>query len=593
MIIDSIDIRHAMGARRVQLDLPRPVTLFAGKNGAGKSSTAEAVRLALGDDPVRVALKKDYSALVTEGQKKGRVTVVATESRALEPLEYTITLPDGKRGQYAIDHPAMPFLLDPSRLAALSADDRRNFLFAMMGCSVSTAKVRDLLIKRGCDKGLIEEALPLIQSGFPAACDFAKGRARDEKAAWKAVTGETYGEKKADDWRAHVPFFDARRLDAVGIELDAIQGRIEAAAQHFGSLCEKAQAHARWSAAAVARQNDAARLPDLRSKLEFDEGELAKWETEVQRLQDVAGTGPRDGLIHDLARALYNFVATFGELNPEEPEDIAATEALKAYEAQYGALDAQGDPDAAAKLLKAIEARDLMARAVENTRRDIARIEALAQAEQEPEHISDEALAQAEQGLDSLRASRQDLDAERQRLDAAAHAAKAAAQTTEKAAAHHQAVSAWLQIADALAPEGVPSELLAQALTPINDRLRQSAAATGWMQVAIGADISITAAGRPYPLLSASEQWRTDTMLAEAIAHLSGLRLLILDAMEILEIPARGTLLMWLDGLAAAQELDTALVFATLKSAPTGLPESIAAHWIENGVVETLETAAA
>jgi len=584
MKIQSIDIQNVLGARRVQLDLPYAVTLFAGKNGAGKSSTAEAVRMALGDDPVRVALKKDYSALVADGHKKGRV-IVTTDA-----TEYAITLPDGKRNWSGEQDLAMPFLLDPGRFAALSADDRRNFLFALMGCEVSTSKVRTLMLKRGCDEGLTEKVLPIIKSGFPEACDFAKGLARDEKAAWKAVTGETYGEKKAEDWRANVPEFDARRLEAVGIELTAVQQQIEAAAQHCGSLREKAQTHANWSAAAAARQNDAGRLPSLRTKLEFDSSELAKWEAEVQRLQGAAGTGPRVGLVHDLAQALHAVLATVADGDPYYGDQRAV---LAAYEAQYGALDAQADPDAAAQLPKAIEARDLMARAVENTRRDIARIEAIGQAEQEPEHVSDEAISRAEQELSRLRASRQDLDAERQRLGTASHASKVAAQTTEKAATHHRSVLAWLQIADALAPDGIPSELLARALTPINDRLRQTATKTGWMQVAIGADINITAAGRPYPLLSASEQWRTDAMLAEAISHLSGSRFLMLDAMEILEVPARGTLLMWLDGLARVGELDTALVFATLKSAPVGLPESIAAHWIENGIVETLETAAA
>jgi len=583
MKIESIDIQNTLGARRVQIDLPQPITLFAGKNGSGKSSTAEAVRMALGDDPIRAALKKDYSALVTEGQKKGRVTVTA------DGAEYTITLPDGKRDWGGRDL-ATPFLLEPSRFSALSADARRDFIFTLTGCEISATKVRSLMLKRGCDKDLTEKALPLVLSGFPAACDFAKAQARDEKGAWKGVTGETYGEKKAEDWTADTPTVDTQRVEAVGIELAAVQGQIEEAARHAGALREKTKVHALWSQAAATRQSDVARLPDLRSKLEFDQGELAKWNAEVRRLEDVAGTGPRAGLVHDLAQALRSVLDTVAESDSYYDSQRAV---LAAYEDQYGSLDAQGDPEAATKLPNAVEARDLMARAVENTRRDIARIEAIEQAEQEPEHVSDEAIEQAEQELIRLRAVNQDLDAERQRLDTAAHAAKVAAQTTAKAKAHHQAVVAWLQIADTLAPEGIPSELLSQALGPINDRLRAAATKTGWMQVAIGADISITAAGRPYPLLSASEKWRTDTMLAEAISHLSGIRLLVLDEMDILEIPARGTLLLWLDDLAQAGELDTALVFATLKAAPTGLPDSIAAHWIENGIVETLETAEA
>lgn len=587
MKIESIDIQNTLGARRVQVDLSQAITLFAGNNGAGKSSVAESVRMALGDDPIRVALKKDYSALVTEGQKKGRV-IVATDT-----TEYTITLPDGKRNWTGEQDLPIPFLLDPSRFAALSADDRRNFLFALTGLSVSAVKVRDLMLKRGCDEDLTEKVLPIVQSSFPAACDFAKGQARDEKSVWKGVTGETYGEKKAEDWHADVPNFDAKRADAIGIEIESLQGRIEESAQNVGALREKFNVHARWLSAAAARQDDVKRLPGLRTKIESNEAELENWKSEVQRLEGAAGKGPRTGLVHDLARAL-NWMIESAEPTPNaSDEDRAAIAALDAYESEYGPVGGQCDPEAAERLPRAIEARDLMQRIVENTRRDISRIEAIERVEQEPESVSGEAIEQVEQDLTKLRANLLELESERQRLGTISHAAKVAAQATEKAAIHHTNVLAWLQIADTLAPEGIPSELLSHALGPINDRLRTSATATGWMQVAIGADISITAAGRAYPLLSASEKWRTDAMLAEAISHLSGIRLLVLDEMDILEVSARGTLMSWLNSLAETRELETALVFATLKNAPAGLPDSIGSYWIENGIVETLETAAA
>jgi hypothetical protein len=55
---------------------------------------------------------------------------------------------------------------------------------------------------------------------------------------------------------------------------------------------------------------------------------------------------------------------------------------------------------------------------------------------------------------------------------------------------------------------------------------------------------------------------------------------------------ARGELLGWLDVLATTGEIDTAMLFGTLKSAPAGLPDTIGCHWIENGVVAQLREAA-
>jgi spermidine/putrescine transport system substrate-binding protein len=71
----------------------------------------------------------------------------------------------------------------------------------------------------------------------------------------------------------------------------------------------------------------------------------------------------------------------------------------------------------------------------------------------------------------------------------------------------------------------------------------------------------------------------------QAGIKLIGLRLLLLDRMDVLDIPGRLDLVDWLDDLSTQGEIDTALVFATLKTLPNGLPPSITAHWIEDGLL--------
>ena len=44
--------------------------------------------------------------------------------------------------------------------------------------------------------------------------------------------------------------------------------------------------------------------------------------------------------------------------------------------------------------------------------------------------------------------------------------------------------------------------------------------------------------------------------------------------------------------LAETGEIDTALIFGTLKALPSNLPATIETHWIENGVVAQLAEAA-
>ncbi|KVS08138.1 hypothetical protein [Burkholderia multivorans] len=119
----------------------------------------------------------------------------------------------------------------------------------------------------------------------------------------------------------------------------------------------------------------------------------------------------------------------------------------------------------------------------------------------------------------------------------------------------------------------------------MNERLTALAELSEWADVTITPDMEILANGRAYALLSESERWRVDAHIAAAISHFSGLKLLVLDRADVLVGPERDRLLYWLDDLAYSQQIDTALVFMSLKAAPAGLPESIEAFWVEDGQV--------
>jgi hypothetical protein len=176
---------------------------------------------------------------------------------------------------------------------------------------------------------------------------------------------------------------------------------------------------------------------------------------------------------------------------------------------------------------------------------------------------------------------------------ASQRAAAQAVEQTAKAAQHHADVVAWEALAEALGPSGIPAELLAEALGPINDRLAATANMTEWFRVGIETDMTITAGpGRTYALLSESEKWRADAMIAEAITHLTGLRLLVLDRADVLIGAERDRLFWWLDDLAADGAIDTALVFMSLKAPPAGLPDAITPFWIEDHEVGTVREAA-
>lgn len=162
MKITALNVHNFLGVRDVDVRLSKPVTIFAGPNHSGKSSLQEAIRMALTGESVRVSLKKDYALLVNDNEKSGFAEIeVGGSAHAF------ITLPDGKTApvsDYAMP-PAMPYVLDAQRFASLSPDDRRSFLFGLMGLSADGPQVKERLLAKNCDPEKIEMILPLLRAG--------------------------------------------------------------------------------------------------------------------------------------------------------------------------------------------------------------------------------------------------------------------------------------------------------------------------------------------------------------------------------------------------------------------------------------------
>src|SRR5690606_28706120 len=99
--------------------LDKKVTYFMGKNGAGKSSIKEAIKLALLGQPERVALKKEYGSLIHNNGKAGVVSI-ALEGASSD--EASFILPKGAHAAPEFKS-AMVYCLDPHLFAALKPED--------------------------------------------------------------------------------------------------------------------------------------------------------------------------------------------------------------------------------------------------------------------------------------------------------------------------------------------------------------------------------------------------------------------------------------------------------------------------------------
>jgi hypothetical protein len=590
MKIARIQIDNFLGAHRIDARLTTPVTLFAGPNGAAKSSIGEAVRMAITGESVRVKLKKEYDKLVTEGASAGGALVTINDDRT-----YSFNVPGGKvhaddglptAGPVAV-------ALDGQHFSAMTPDERRTFLFKLMGIrSTDSDANRARMIERNCDAAKIEATLPLLRTGFPDACTFAKGKATEAKGAWRSVTGGTYGPEKCKAWAAPAP----EELDGTSPsaeDLAALDADIAAANQKVGEVAAQVRARTEAANKRAALAEKAGRVPRATEALEYARKELADYEPKVVAMRERASGTGRVGLVHDMAAWIGVQKRTNDDANNKQ-----AAQLLDRYTDEHGEVPKAGavDHDAVAALPEFERGLEVMQNAVKNCERDLAEVvaakaqfDALAAPEKE-EPLPNLEVLQA--GLTKLKADRAALQG---RISVAAgHAAavEAAKKKTADAAKHHADVAAWTVVADALAPDGIPGDLLKEALKPVNDGLAEEAEATGWRQICISQDMEITAGGRAYALLSESEKWRADAMIAVTVARLSGIKILMLDRVDVLDLPGRSQLLGWVHTLVTGGEIDTALLFATLKALPAKLPASMAAHWVADGALVEMKEAA-
>jgi DNA repair exonuclease SbcCD ATPase subunit len=600
MKLEKINIHNFLGAKSIEVDAHQTVQLFCGPNAAGKSSIRDAVALALTADLGRVSLKKEAGQLVHDGAKAARCEVITSDGDA-----YTVVISDagkitdGRSGTSA--DPVLPYVLDAQRFTSLSANDRRTFLMGLMNVQTDPASIKARLLELKHDQAKVDRIATLLRTGFDAAHKEAKAKAAEARGAWKATTGEAYGSEKAKTWHSEVPKFDAAKIKELQTELQHCDVAIGSWQQQVGAIQAEQRRRADLQAKLSDLREHASRIERIQKKLATDEQQLVEWEQDLAKTLAAAGEGsPRLGLLHELAWSI-SYLLHFGIVDPldKTPEDQRVQSALQAYESENGKIiHAKGahvaDAKAASRLPSIRQSVDLSTKAVVNDRRDL---EAAQKAKADVEAIEQDlseafdsgALEASRKQIESLQAKRQELTKELDTHQSLKLQAEAADRKTKEAAAHADDVAQWDDLASALAPDGLPAEILAKTLGPINERMAQSAVDTNWLRPEISADMAITGGCRDYRLLSESERWRVDAMLAESIAYLSGARLLVLDRFDVLEPSARGVLLGWLDVLADMGELDTALVFGTLKTAPDvkNLPPSVAAHWVVNGSITT------
>lgn len=567
MKIKRIASSGFLAVKNIEVDVRSPIILFCGTNEAGKSSLRDGIHQAFTGENPRVQLKKNYKFLVNDKDHAGYTYVDYDGNQ-----KAAITIPNGTHELTQALHSALPYVLNPALFASITPDDRAKFLFDLGNLRSDGAEVKQKLLDRGCDAGKVGEIMPFLRSSFENAHKQATEKTKEARADWRATTGEVYGDKKAEGWKApQAPVVDDAAKEKAEAELAKIEAELDSANQKLGSMQAEFNSATARNAEIVRLCNECDKLGRIKAKLDRDRQEVRTWEEKVNNTRLIA-QGSKPGAVSCACPSCGTELIFDGEKLIERGGDL------------------HGDEDAAVKLPEYEKALGLVKTAVTNGERDLATAmaagERIAAMESENKAVPDEqSISALKANLEVIKTSRKDAKAMLDEIDRNIKLASEAEAKTQKAAEHHASVQAWDKITSALAPDGIPSEMLHAALGPINVRLAKSSVDTGWKQTVINPDMSISYEERPYGLSSTSAKWRANVMIAEAISHVADIKFLMADEFDLLDLPSRSACLKWLIGLARSGEIDSVLLFGTLKEKLAKLPAEVTAHWIHDGVL--------
>lgn len=556
MRIQNIKVKNFQGIANLSLPVESPVLFVAGHNGAGKSSLRDAVRIALTGEASRVTLKKDYKAMIKDGTKKAEIAIATDDGT------YQFSLPQAK-GVHS-DSEYLPLCVDSTAFCNMKPDERRKALFDLTGCEVSTKKVREMLLAEGCDQDMTEQILPMLRSGFPAAEKEAKERASQARGSWKAVTGETYGKQKAEGWEP------SEELATPEHSAKAIQDQLSANRVTLDNL------HQMLGKGRVVSQR-AERLKELvgqseriKTKQETDQATLERTQRQLERYE---------------AKRLYDSAMTCPCCSNKL---VLQDGALIDAQHYAGAEFTEADSGTLEELRNSVS---MMQRTIQNNQRDLdaatsAQSELDALIKENGGEISDKALAGFQSNIDELEVQNQKLQSSLAEQQASEARYQQSLKAAEEAARYHNEVTQWVQIAELMAPEGIPANILSQAMKPLQTLVNNINSLTpNWPDVSINQDMELMSDSRLYGLLSESEQWRVQTIMALALAQLSGINLAVLDRIDVLDPSSRIDLVEMLLALTEQNAELQVFMLGTLAKPAIGMPESIQHVWIEHGEV--------
>ena len=583
MKINSIKIGNFLAIESLTMNLSTaPIHLVVGGNEQGKSSIRDAMQVALTGQARGLKKHEDQAYFIREGAKRAEVILTMADNRTIT-WSKTPKTAASRTGPYPDDQVMAAILSDPLTFLSMEDKARREVLFRLIpGLNPRPEEIFSRLSK----SSPFNDTDELPDGSLGTLKDLSKVAATQgfKEAETEAINRRIIAKRLVKEFTVDEPETKATiggvlrilpdiqtadveaGLSALRIERDKLQqkrGRVEAQAD---KLPELEQELAEMVSNPIDPPDPGRPVEDFVKALEINRGILEKCRAKVAAMTDgadpknfpalcpafnigcpsagkeaVKGTKPKDVDPMALSLAQANLAEQEREVGLIEADLAAARMAQATYDDYCKQRQALAD-----KIVKIKEAQ--------GQAQDSASI--------------DEQITALDQ---RMRTGYELLDAVREfwRKKEAAETAAAKIAQAEKEIALYDA------LAKALAPDGIPSQLIAEALEPFNKRLYL---ASSYLfpeyedcPLVLTQNLEVYRSS-PYACLSKSARYRAGICFQVVLAQLANARLLLIDEVDILDPQNRAQLLDFL--LAIRQDFDSILCFATSDHArPSPYPE--------------------
>jgi len=624
MMVNAIKLVYFRNHEETELPLA-PLTIIKGRNNSGKTSIRHAIEVALTGraeftdrggrgltDAIRVGQKAGVVELDVEGI--GEITrTIKPSGSSLQVADWTGTASAQQELLYqklGADADLISALLNVSAFISLPAREQKEMLFQIARPEISAGQlmsaVNDWAEKQAAGN-LLDELRALIkipESVGPDWLDQAYKLIFEARKEAKKVAGQLAGIVEGMNVSQDVPPLDQlpelekqiATLEAEREKLAKKVAAVEAAEERRASLAEREQ-NIKNSIEALslpvedsgenpeelkaALKKLAARLDEARQVSYEAQGELRAIDDALPKIKGAKGECPLAPGVVSCPMTADERKALVKDLNAQRKKLVTTHE-----RAMKDAAAIETQKEELAERIWAAEQAEKNAERLETMEKELEAVQAEMATLPEPLGID---LARSEiSTLDERIRNGHELSA---KMKVAAEAQERAEKAGEEAAEAAVRAARLEVLATLFGPQGIKARLLSETMGAVIERAAENLSLiTGGMyelDAEADPDFHLVVNGNvELRQLSTSEKMRVGIACAEALAHASGLRLLVIDDVEILDVSNRGLLTAWL--MDRMDDHDTIIVLSTAEEAQNPGVPGVATHWVDGGKVERL-----